>query len=140
MTRIAFIGAGSVELRRNLLGDILSFPELADAEIVLHDINEERLETAAAMARWTSEAVGARPDQRAARAPARPRRRPLRRRRDGLQAHGGGGALSLHRGTHRPRTRSHDGVKAGLLEDEPTASIRHHIGRVLDRRAAACGQ
>jgi len=60
MTRIAFIGAGSVEFTRNLLGDILSFPELADAEIVLHDINEERLATAAAMARWTNKAVGAR--------------------------------------------------------------------------------
>lgn len=59
MTRIAFIGAGSVEFTRNLLGDILTFPELADAEIVLHDIDEERLATAEAMARWTNEAVGA---------------------------------------------------------------------------------
>ena len=60
MTRIAFIGAGSVEFTRNLLGDVLSFPELADAEIVLHDIDEERLGTAEAMARWTSDALGAR--------------------------------------------------------------------------------
>jgi alpha-galactosidase len=60
MTRIAFIGAGSVEFTRNLLGDVLSFPELADAEIVLHDIDEERLGTAAAMARWTSDTLGAR--------------------------------------------------------------------------------
>ena len=59
MTRIAFIGAGSVEFTRNLLGDIFSFPELADAEIVLHDIDEERLATAEAMARWTSGALGA---------------------------------------------------------------------------------
>jgi len=59
MTRIAFIGAGSVEFTRNLLGDIYSFPELADAEIVLHDIDEERLATAEAMARWTSDALGA---------------------------------------------------------------------------------
>jgi len=58
MTRIAFIGAGSVEFTRNLLGDIYSFPELADAEIVLHDIDEERLATAEAMARWTSDALG----------------------------------------------------------------------------------
>ena len=34
MTRIVFIGAGSVEFTRNLLGDILTFPELADATIV----------------------------------------------------------------------------------------------------------
>ena len=60
MTRIAFIGAGSVEFTRNLLGDIFSFPELADAEIVLHDIDEERLATAEAMARWTNDALGAR--------------------------------------------------------------------------------
>jgi len=58
MTRIAFIGAGSVEFTRNLLGDIYSFPELADAEIVLHDIDERRLATAEAMARWTSDALG----------------------------------------------------------------------------------
>jgi len=29
---------------------------------------------------------------------------------------------------------------AGLLERAPTALIRHHIGRVLDRCAAACEQ
>ena len=60
MTRIAFIGAGSVEFTKNLLGDILSFPELADATIALHDIDPERLAAAEAMARWTNEALGAR--------------------------------------------------------------------------------
>jgi alpha-galactosidase len=59
MTRIAFIGAGSVEFTKNLLGDLLTFPELADATIALHDIDAERLDTAAAMARWTSGALGA---------------------------------------------------------------------------------
>jgi len=58
-TRIAFVGAGSVEFTKNLLGDILSFPELADAEIALHDIDDERLEAAEAIARWTNEAIGA---------------------------------------------------------------------------------
>ena len=33
MPRIVLIGAGSVEFTRNLLGDILTFPELADAEM-----------------------------------------------------------------------------------------------------------
>ena len=42
MTKIAFIGAGSVEFTRNLVGDILAFDELADAEIALHDIDAER--------------------------------------------------------------------------------------------------
>jgi len=60
MTRIAFVGAGSVEFTRNLLGDLLTFPELADATIALHDIDAERLETAEAMARWTNGQVGAR--------------------------------------------------------------------------------
>ncbi len=45
---------------KNLLTDILSFPELANAEISLHDIDSERLETAGMMARWTSDQLGAR--------------------------------------------------------------------------------
>ena len=59
MPKIAFIGAGSVEFTRNLLGDILAFPELARREIALHDIDAERLETAAALARRVGEALGA---------------------------------------------------------------------------------
>jgi alpha-galactosidase len=39
MTRIAFIGAGSVEFTKNLLGDILALPALRDVEIALHDID-----------------------------------------------------------------------------------------------------
>jgi alpha-galactosidase len=57
--RIVFIGAGSVEFTKNLLGDILSFPELAASEIVLHDIDPERLEAGAGIARWTCDALGA---------------------------------------------------------------------------------
>jgi alpha-galactosidase len=56
--RIVFAGAGSVEFTKNLLGDILTFPELASSEIVLHDIDSDRLETAVAIARWTNDAVG----------------------------------------------------------------------------------
>ncbi len=59
MTRIAFVGAGSVEFTRNLLGDLLTFPELADATIALHDIDPDRLATAEGMARWTSSQLGA---------------------------------------------------------------------------------
>ncbi len=54
MTRIAFIGAGSVVFTKNLLGDILALPALRDVEIALHDIDAERLETAGAMARWVA--------------------------------------------------------------------------------------
>jgi alpha-galactosidase len=59
MTRIAFVGAGSVEFTRDLLGDILSFPELADATIALHDIDEERLAAGEAMAHATNRTLAA---------------------------------------------------------------------------------
>ena len=59
MTRIAFVGAGSVEFTKNLLGDLLTFPELAGATIALHDIDQERLDSAEAMARWAASALGA---------------------------------------------------------------------------------
>jgi alpha-galactosidase len=49
--KIVFIGAGSTVFAKNLLGDILSFPELADAHIVLHDIDEDRLGTTLIVAR-----------------------------------------------------------------------------------------
>jgi alpha-galactosidase len=64
MPRIVLVGAGSVEFTRNLLGDFLSYPELRDAEIVLHDIDGDRLATAQRMARWTADALGATPDIR----------------------------------------------------------------------------
>ena len=59
--KIAFIGAGSVVFTRNLLGDILWFPELHDVEIALHDIDADRLSTAEAIARLTAEDRGASP-------------------------------------------------------------------------------
>jgi alpha-galactosidase len=61
MPRIVLVGAGSVEFTRNLLGDFLSHPELRDSEIVLHDIDGDRLATAERMARWTAGALGATP-------------------------------------------------------------------------------
>jgi alpha-galactosidase len=61
MTRIAFIGAGSVEFTRDLLGDLLGFPELGEVEVALHDIDPERLNTAEAMARWTAGQLGIAP-------------------------------------------------------------------------------
>jgi alpha-galactosidase len=59
--RIVLIGAGSVEFTRNLLGDILSYPELADAQIVLHDIDADRLRTAERMAAYVADQLGAAP-------------------------------------------------------------------------------
>jgi alpha-galactosidase len=61
MTRIVLVGAGSVEFTRNLLGDILSYSELREAELVMHDIDADRLRTAQRMATWTAGALGAAP-------------------------------------------------------------------------------
>jgi alpha-galactosidase len=61
MPRIVLVGAGSVVFTRNLLGDILSMPVLRSSEIVLHDIDADRLATAERMARWTAGALGAEP-------------------------------------------------------------------------------
>src|SRR3954447_15561804 len=59
MARITFIGAGSTVFARNLLGDILSFEELAESEIVLFDIDPERLATSELVARRVAEALDA---------------------------------------------------------------------------------
>ena len=61
MLKVAMIGAGSVVFVKNLLADILDFPELRKATIALHDIDAERLETAGMMARWTAAQLGASP-------------------------------------------------------------------------------
>ncbi len=61
MTKITFVGAGSTVFAKNLLGDILSIPEVAEAEINLFDIDDERLHTSEIVAGKTAAAVGAMP-------------------------------------------------------------------------------
>ncbi len=61
MVKISFLGAGSTVFAKNLMGDILSFPELADSTISLHDINEERLKTSEIVAHKVAAALGAHP-------------------------------------------------------------------------------
>src|SRR5512146_1061672 len=61
MPKISFIGAGSTVFARNLLGDILSFPELAESTISLHDIDEERLRTTEKVAQRLAKIIGAHP-------------------------------------------------------------------------------
>jgi alpha-galactosidase len=61
MPKITFIGAGSTVFAKNLLGDILAYPELAHSTIALHDIDEERLHTTEAVAQRLAQAVGAHP-------------------------------------------------------------------------------
>jgi alpha-galactosidase len=50
MTKIAFIGAGSMVFATNLTGDVLSYPELEDSEIALMDVDEHRLDRTATVA------------------------------------------------------------------------------------------
>jgi alpha-galactosidase len=64
-TTIALVGAGSVEFTREILGEILGYPELADATISLHDIDPDRLATAELVAARTAEQLGANPTIRA---------------------------------------------------------------------------
>lgn len=59
--KIAFVGAGSTVFAKNLLGDILSFPELQQADIRLFDINQERLDVTEQVARRVAQTVGAKP-------------------------------------------------------------------------------
>ncbi len=61
MTKITFIGAGSTVFAKNLLGDILSYPELANATISLHDIDETRLRTTEIVAHKIAQALGVKP-------------------------------------------------------------------------------
>ena len=61
MTKITFIGAGSTVFAKNLLGDILSFPELANSTISLMDIDPERLRTSEIVAHKVADFFGARP-------------------------------------------------------------------------------
>src|SRR6476659_4970267 len=61
MPKITMIGAGSTVFAKNLLGDILSFPELRESHIALMDIDPERLKTSEIVANKVAQAVGAAP-------------------------------------------------------------------------------
>ena len=58
MARIVFIGAGSTVFARNLMGDILSYPELSGSTIVLHDIDDMRLRTSEIVGHKIVETLG----------------------------------------------------------------------------------
>ena len=61
MPKITFIGAGSTIFAKNLIGDILSFPELSDSTISLFDIDSERLRTSEIVAHKLAQALAAHP-------------------------------------------------------------------------------
>ncbi|MFN2170360.1 MAG: alpha-glucosidase/alpha-galactosidase [Candidatus Promineifilaceae bacterium] len=61
MAKITFIGAGSTVFAKNLLGDILSYPEMAESIISLHDIDAHRLSTTEVVAHKIAENLEANP-------------------------------------------------------------------------------
>ncbi len=61
MAKITLIGAGSTVFAKNLISDVLSFPELAQSEICLMDIDQERLGTSEVVARKLAKAWEAKP-------------------------------------------------------------------------------
>ena len=62
MPKITFVGAGSTVFAQNLMGDILSYPELAESTLTLFDINEERLQTSEVVAHKIADTLGVKPD------------------------------------------------------------------------------
>ena len=59
MPKITFVGAGSTVFAKNLMGDILSFPELAESTITLFDIDPHRLHTSEIVGHKVAEALNA---------------------------------------------------------------------------------
>lgn len=58
MPKIAMVGAGSTVFAKTLTVDVLSYPELADSEIALMDIDEGRLATSERVAHKVNAALG----------------------------------------------------------------------------------
>ncbi len=58
MNRVVFIGAGSVVFTRQLVTDLLRFPDLPEFELVLHDVDPERLDVAHGTAAQVSDRLG----------------------------------------------------------------------------------
>jgi alpha-galactosidase len=61
MPKVTFIGAGSTVFAKNLMGDILSYPELAGSTFSLFDIDPDRLRTSEIVAHKVAETLDAKP-------------------------------------------------------------------------------
>jgi alpha-galactosidase len=61
MPKITFLGAGSTVFAKNLIGDILNFPALAESTLTLYDINPTRLRTSEIVAHKLAARLGVRP-------------------------------------------------------------------------------
>ena len=62
MPKITFIGAGSTIFAKNLMGDILSYPEMSGATLCLHDIDKDRLLTSEKVAHYVARELNASPN------------------------------------------------------------------------------
>ena len=60
MTRICFVGAGSVVFTRQLLRDLFRYPDLDELDISLHDVDGDRLDTARGTAEQLARRLGKR--------------------------------------------------------------------------------
>ena len=58
--KITLIGAGSTVFAKNLIGDILSYPELSEARFSLYDIDAKRLAESEIVARRINQSLGTR--------------------------------------------------------------------------------
>ena len=58
MARIVFIGAGSAVFTRNLVADLITFPGLTDTEVVLMDVDEERLDRITRVTEYVIKQIG----------------------------------------------------------------------------------
>ncbi len=61
MPKIVLFGAGSTVFAKNLLGDILGYPALSSSDLVLMDIDAERLRTSKLVAEQVATTLGATP-------------------------------------------------------------------------------
>jgi alpha-galactosidase len=59
--KITLVGAGSTIFSRNLIGDILSYPQFADCQIALYDIDERRLALSELVAKRIARQLGCAP-------------------------------------------------------------------------------
>jgi len=58
MAKITFMGAGSTVFARNVLGDCMATPSLADSEIALYDIDGQRLKESETIIKAINEGLG----------------------------------------------------------------------------------
>jgi len=56
--KITFVGAGSTVFMKNIIGDVLQRPALSGASIALMDVNPQRLDDSAVVARKLASTLG----------------------------------------------------------------------------------